>query len=86
MSEENTHLVALDGRVSTLEIWRTAQDTHIAVRQERDKHLDKRFDRLEEGNREVKGILLRIMWFVILGFLGALVSFVVMGGTSVVVG
>lgn len=81
-TENNPHLASLDRRVGELETWRAAQDTNLAVREERDKHLDKRFDTLEAGVSEVKGYLLRIVWVVILGIVGSLMTFIVSGGLT----
>lgn len=81
---EDPHLIALDRRVGDLETWRSTQETQLAVREERDKHMDKRFDRLEEGVAEVKGYLLRIVWVVILAIVGSLMTFIVSGGLSLV--
>lgn len=82
--EPNHHFLALDRRVGDLESWRATQETQLAVREERDKHLDKRFDRLEEGVAEVKGYLLRIVWVVILAIVGSLMTFIISGGLSLV--
>jgi len=82
-SSDHAHIIALDRRVGDLESWRAAQDTAVAVREERDKHLDKRFDTLEEGVKEVKGYLLRIVWVVILGIVGSLMTFIVSGGLNI---
>lgn len=84
MSDPDTgHLLAIDRRLGDLETWRATQDTAVAVREERDKHLDKRFDTLEKGVGEVKGYLLRIVWVVILGIVGSLMTFIVSGGLNI---
>jgi hypothetical protein len=77
-------LATLDRRVAGLETWRNDQNTSSAVRAERDKHLDKRFDKLEKDVGEVKGYLLKIVWVIILGILGSFVTFIVSGGLSLV--
>lgn len=86
MPEDNAHLeqqLALQSeRLAALEAWKATQDTSSAVRTERDKHLDKRFDRLESSLNEVKGYLLKIVWVIILGVLGAFVTFMLRGGLS----
>ncbi len=56
---------------------------NTAVRAERDRHMDKRFDDLEQGVNDVKGYLLRIVWVIVLGILGSLVTFIIGGGLNV---
>lgn len=86
MPEDLNHLeqiVALQNqRLQQLEIWKAAQETHLAVRTERDKHLDLRFDRVESSINEIKGYLLKIVWVIILGIVGAFITFMVRGGLS----
>lgn len=86
MQEDNAHLeqqLALQHqRLQQLELWKAQQDMTSAVRTERDKHLDLRFDRVEKGVDEIKGYLLKIVWVVVLGILGAFVTFMVRGGLS----
>lgn len=77
-----TRLNAHEARLGNVEAWQAAQSTHLAVRAERDKHLDKRFDRLEESVNEVKGYLLKIVWVIVLGIVGSLVTFIVSGGLT----
>jgi hypothetical protein len=75
-------LTDIDGRVRDLEIWRSEQKTDDAVRKERDKHMDARFDELKASVNEVKGYLLRIVWVIVLGIVGALLTFIVNGGLN----
>ena len=86
MPEDINHLeqqVQVQGeRLRALELWQSKQDTHLAVRTERDKHLDLRFDRVESSINEIKGYLLKIVWVVILGIIGAFITFVVRGGLN----
>lgn len=49
---------ALDRRVAVLE-------TRDAVRLEKDAHMDKRFDRLEQMQRDTQGTLNRLAWMVV---------------------
>jgi hypothetical protein len=69
-------------RISKLEAWKAEQSTSAAVRAERDKHLDDRFDRLETGVNEVKGYLLKIVWVIVLGIIASLITFIVQGGLA----
>ncbi|MAD98717.1 MAG: hypothetical protein CMB99_15445 [Flavobacteriaceae bacterium] len=78
-----TDLQNLEIRVKSLEEWRNTQTTDAAVRKERDKHMDQRFDELKESVNEVKGYLLRIVWVIILGIIGSLITFVISGGLNV---
>jgi len=70
----------LEQRIKTLEDWKYTQTTDAAVRAERDRHMNKRFDKLEEGVGEVKGYLLRIVWVIIMGIIGSLMTFLIQGG------
>lgn len=72
-----------DARLKAVEDWRSDITTTDAVRAERDKHLDKRFDRLEASVDEVKGYLLKIVWVIVLGIVGALITFITTGGLVV---
>lgn len=71
-------------RIAALEKWAGNQRTSDAVRAERDKHLDERFDKIEESVKEIKGYLLRIVWILILGIMGGLITFILNGGLTVV--
>jgi len=79
-----SNLETLEQRIRQLEVWKNEQATSVAVREERDRHMDKRFDRLEESVGEVKGYLLRIVWIIVLGILGSLITFIIGGGLSIV--
>jgi hypothetical protein len=57
--------------------------TDRAVRMERDKHLDRRFDKLEQDVGDVKGYLLKIVWLIVAGIVAALMAFMINGGLSV---
>lgn len=69
-------------RIRALEEWKAEQNTSHAVRAERDRHMDQRFDELKESVNEVKGYLLRIVWVIVLGIVGSLVTFIVGGGLN----
>ena len=73
----------LEKRLSDLERWKNEQVTNSAVKAERDRHMDKRFDELRENVNEVKGYLLRIVWVIVLGIVGSLVTFVISGGLTI---
>lgn len=74
----------LEQRIKSLEEWKNEQTTNTAVRAERDRHMDQRFDRLEESVGEVKGYLLRIVWVIVLGIVGSFITFVIGGGLTLV--
>lgn len=76
-------LESIDRRLTALEEWKNNQTTDAAVRKERDRHMDQRFDELKESVNEVKGYLLRIVWVIVLGIVGSLVTFIVSGGLSI---
>ncbi len=75
-------LQSQEQRLQALEKWKVDQQISSATRNERDKHLDERFDKLEAAVSEVKGYLLRVVWIVFAGILGAFVTFVIAGGLS----
>lgn len=72
--DHNKRLTVLEAKLTMTE----------AVRAERDKHMDKRFDQLEAGVNEVKGYLLRIVWVIVLGIIGALMTFILNGGLNAI--
>lgn len=80
LSHIEQRLDAHEARLSNIETWKAEQSTTSAVREERDKHLDKRFDKLEQGVDEIKGYMLKIVWVLVLGILGSLVTFIINGG------
>lgn len=82
MPDVEKFVVDLDARVRDLETWKAEQKTDSAVRAERDKHMDKRFDELKDSVNEVKGYLLRIVWVIVIGIVGALLTFVINGGLN----
>lgn len=69
-----------EARLRAIEEWRTINTTILAVREERDKHLDKRFDQIEASVDEVKNYLLKIVWAIVIGIIGAIMTFVINGG------
>lgn len=71
-----------DQRIQALEKLSVAQTTDKAVRELRDEHLDKRFDKIEDDVGEIKGYLLKIVWLIVLSLIGALVTFIVQGGLA----
>lgn len=76
-------LEQLERRLRDLEEWKNEQAMNSAVRAERDRHMDKRFDELKDSVNEVKGYLLRIVWVIVLGIVGSLVTFVISGGLTI---
>lgn len=76
-------LSAQSQRIQALERWRGDQRVDDAVRTERDKHMDQRFDKLEAAVGEVKGYLLKIVWLIVAGILAALITFIVNGGLTI---
>lgn len=67
-------------RLQILEKWQIEQRVTHAGRQERDKHMDDRFDRLEKSQDEIKGYLLKIVWVIIMGVIGAVLTFLFQSG------
>jgi predicted nuclease with TOPRIM domain len=72
-----------DQRVQAIEAWRSDQRVDNATRAERDIHMDARFDRMEKQIAEIKGYLIKIVWIIVAGILGSLVTFIVRGGLSI---
>lgn len=75
-------VIELKKRLTVIEQWQIEQRVHSSARNERDKHLDERFDRLEKGTDEIKGYLLKIVWVIILAIIGGFVTFMMNGGIS----
>ena len=71
-----------DVRMTNIEKRIGSHDKDSAARQEREKHFDKRFDRLEKSIGEVKGYLLKIAFFIVLSVIGSVLTFIVKGGLS----
>tara|TARA_R100001143_G_C3352849_1_gene130593 strand:+ start:1394 stop:1669 length:276 start_codon:yes stop_codon:yes gene_type:complete len=69
-----------DQRIQSLERMVSEAKTDRAVRMERDKHLDRRFDKLERDVGDVKGYLLKIVWLIVAGIVAAFMAFMVNGG------
>lgn len=78
MNEELTH------RVRSLEEWRAKQETRTAVEAEQRKHMDARFDRIEqdvrEGFKEIKGAFVKFLWAVGVVVIGVAVNWALKGG------
>ncbi len=70
-------------RIRALESTVNEANTDRAVRIERDKHLDKRFDKLELDVGDVKGYLLRIVWLIVAGIVAAFMTFMINGGLGI---
>lgn len=54
----------LEPRVKALEKWQAEQITHQAVSETERRHLDKRFDSVEDGLRSVNGHINKLVWIV----------------------
>ena len=92
-SQTAAKLLDHDKRLSDLEEWRHHTETLLAVRQERDKHMDDRFDRIEkavgdaktefkEGVGGIKGDLKKLVWLIVVAIVGGIMQFVMSGGLS----
>ncbi len=71
----------LEARVSDLERWRATQE---AVSQERLKHMDDRFNRIESRLDNVDKNVSRVVWLIVASIIAALLSFIFRGGLNVV--
>lgn len=67
-------------RLSALEAWQRQKDIDSARHDERWKHMDERFNRLETGLGDVNGTLKWIMRIIIGGILAGVVAFMIRGG------
>lgn len=76
LSKLEQSITELDRRVSILE-------TAKAVEAERMKHIDLRFDRLDEAQKETKNALSRVTWTIITAIILGFVSFMVNGGLKI---
>lgn len=72
-----------DQRLQSLERMTSEAKTDRAVRAERDKHLDRRFDKIERDVGDVKGYLLKIVWLLVAGIIAAFVTFMLNGGLAI---
>lgn len=70
-------------RVKDLESWRGLQDIRSAVEDQKAVEMNKRFDNIDGNLREIKSGFWKVAWVIILGFLSALISFVIKGGTAI---
>lgn len=73
----------IEHRVSELETWRNEMKTFMAVRKEKDMHMDDRFDRLEKMIDVINAGLSRVLWILGGSALTAVVAFVFKGGLNV---
>jgi hypothetical protein len=73
----------LEQRVQNLEQWKNEVSTHLAVRKERDVHIDDRFDRVENRLSGIEESVKRVLWLFIAAAITAGVTFVVKGGLIV---
>lgn len=84
MEQIKADVAGHEARIKSLEAGWAETLTFVAVREERDKHLDRRFDSLEKGMNEVKGYLLKIVWVIIIGIVVGLLTFIMSGGLAMV--
>lgn len=77
---------ALETRVTSLEQWRQERNVADAVREERAKHIDERFDNLDKkvdaGFTRLNGLVSRIVWLIITALIGGVMAFILQGGLS----
>lgn len=74
--------ISRESRLAALEAWRTQRDIESARHDERWKHMDDRFNRLEMKIAGVSESLSRIMWAVVTAIIIAIVGFMIRGGFS----
>ena len=73
----------LESRVADIERWKNAVSTELAVRKEKDTHIDERFDRVEKRLDTINGGLSRVLWILGGSALTAAAAFVLKGGLNV---
>ena len=73
----------LRARVVALEQWRVQRDIDSARHDEKWKHMDERFNRLEVALAGLSGTLTWIMRIIIGGILAGVVAFMIKGGFAV---
>ena len=73
----------LSARVVALEQWRVQRDIDSARHDEKWKHMDERFNRLEVALAGLSGTLTWIMRIIIGGILAGVVAFMIKGGFAV---
>lgn len=74
----------LEQRIRSLEEWKHAQDTALAVDEVRRAHMDARFDRVDNELSNMKGAFNKVLWAVGLLVVSAGVRFVLDGGLTIV--
>lgn len=73
----------IETRVSELEKWKNEVSTHLAVRKERDTHIDDRFDRVERRLSGIEDAVKRVLWLIAGSAIAAAATFVLKGGLIV---
>ncbi len=80
MTEGNTMEADIRARVVALEQWRVQRDIESARHDEKWKHMDERFNRIETTLEGLSGTLTWIMRIIIGGILAGIVAFMIKGG------
>lgn len=73
----------IESRVTDLEKWKNEVSTQLAVRKERDSHIDDRFDRVEKRLTGIDDAVKRVLWIIVGAVIAALVTFILKGGLVV---
>ena len=75
-------VINLEERTHKLEAFQNAQKTLEAVNDERRKHMDKRFDTVENGIDKLNGHLTKVVWLIVASILGGVMTFILGGGLA----
>ncbi|MEM8773448.1 MAG: hypothetical protein AAGF53_00360 [Pseudomonadota bacterium] len=73
----------VEKRLTSLELSVSAMETERAVSEEKQKFMDVRFTHIDRRLEKIEGHISRLVWVVIAGILGGLMSLVLQGSDSV---
>lgn len=80
---DSDEIVKLRDRVKTLEDWRHTVDTRHAVEDEREFHLNIRFDKLEGRLDRIDQHMGKIIWLIIGSIISGIMAFILTGGLTI---
>ena len=80
MAEDNEQHSEIRARVTALELWKAQRDIESARHDERWKHMDDRFNRVEKSLTDMSGSITWVLRIVIGGILAGIIAFMIKGG------
>ena len=73
----------VEKRLTSLELSVSAMETERAVSEEKQKFMDVRFTHIDRRLEKIEGHIARLVWVVIAGILGGLMSLILQGNDTV---